>query len=155
TALGVAGLVAVAAHAADDEGVAAGLEVMLGGDVLQGRLDRLRLEFDHLVAALADQVFVLRVAVVVLVDSPLANFNSPQQPGVDQLRESAIDRWPADAQAGGLDIADQLVGIEMLVLGEDVLDQFALLLREALGRGARGEVLAELALGGLRDWNGR
>src|SRR5262245_58396701 len=90
------GLVALATGATDDEGVAAGHEMVLPGYFLDRLLDGRVLELDHLAAFLADHVLVLRVAVLVLVIGPAAQLQTPEQAGLDQLAQRAVDRGPAD-----------------------------------------------------------
>src|SRR5262249_51330856 len=57
-------------------------------------------------------------------------------------------------QAGLAHVVDQLVGVEVVVLAEDVLDHVPLLLGEALRAWAAGEVLPELVFRGLRNGHG-
>src|SRR5207249_1518120 len=108
------------------------------------------LELNHGVAALALQVLVLRVAVVVLVAHPRPDLQAAQEAGVEQLGQGAVDGGPADLEAGLLDVVDELVGVEVVVTAEDVADQVALLSGEALRPGPAGQVLAELVFGTLR-----
>src|SRR5262249_6999481 len=60
--------IALGTNAADHESVADGLKAVLGTDFLDRGFDAVMLEFDHFLAVFADQVLVLRVAVIVLVD---------------------------------------------------------------------------------------
>ena len=83
---GDAGAIAVRADAADDEGVAIRLEMMLPADVVNDRADGFILEFDDFAALLTDQVFMRRVAVVVLVEHARSEFQPAQQTRVHQLR---------------------------------------------------------------------
>src|SRR5262249_54208427 len=78
-----------------------------------------------------------------------------QEARIDELAEVAVDRRAADLEAGLLEGEGKLVGVEMLVLGEDIADQVALLVGEALRPRPGCEVLAELVLGRLSDGDGR
>ena len=108
-------------------------------------------ELDQLVAHLAVQVVVLRVAVVVLVDGPAAERHLPQQAGFDQLVERAVDGRPADllALVSAGEAVDQLVGVEVVVPLEDEVDQRPPLLRDPLA--AALQVLLEPLLRRERD----
>src|SRR5262249_17477724 len=120
---GDARLAALGAGAADDESVAGGLEAVLPAHLAHGGLNGRALELDHLAALGALQVLVLRVAVIVLVAHARADLQPAQQARVHQLRQGAVDRRPADPQAGPLDGVGELVGVEMIVPAEDVLHQ--------------------------------
>src|SRR5262249_45601490 len=71
---GDAGAVAFGADAADEKSMAAALEAVLPGDVLDNGIESRVLELDHFAAALADEVFVLRIAIVVLIKRSRAQF---------------------------------------------------------------------------------
>ena len=60
-----------------------------------------------------------------------------------------------DALAGGLELLDELLGVEVRVLGENMAQKLALLVREALGLRAAGEVFAELAFRRLGNAHSR
>jgi len=121
----------------------------LADEAIQGAV----LKFDHLAAALAVHVLVLRIAVVMLVEHPRAQFQATQQAGVHQLGERSIDGGPADREAGPLHVIDELLGVEVVVLGEDEAYHVALLAGEALGLGPAGKILPELGLGTLRNFD--
>ena len=53
-----------------------------------------------------------------------------------------------------LQVPDQLFRGEMVVLGEDMMHQVALLTRKALGPGPAGEIFPELVFRRLRHLNG-
>src|SRR5688572_16461747 len=88
---------AIVAHARDDQAMAGNAEVVLAGHGVADVLQLLAAEFDELVANLAVQVIVLRVAVIVLVHRPAAERHLPQQSRLDQLVKSPVDGWPADS----------------------------------------------------------
>ena len=98
--LGIAGTVALGANAANHQSVSVRVEAICRTHVVQSLLNRFILEFDHLAAFLAEQVFVLRVAVVVFVDRSEADFDLAEQSGFDQLSEISVDGRPADFQPG-------------------------------------------------------
>ena len=96
------------------------MELVLPAHFAHGRLDGRTLKLDHLAALLAAHVFVLRIAVVVFVEHARPDFQAAQQTGIDEFVQGAIYRCPADAETGALQIVDQLLGIEMMVLAENV-----------------------------------
>ena len=98
-------------------------------------------------------MLVLRVAVVVLVEHARPHLQAAQQAGVHQLGQGAVDRRPADPEAGPLHVVDELVGVEMVVLAEDVAHHVALLFREALRPRTAGQVLPELVFRTLRHFH--
>src|SRR5690349_3010437 len=106
-------------------------EVVFAGDGVAQGLEFVAREFDELVADLAVEVVVLRIAVVVLVDGPAAERHLAEEPGFDQFVERAVDRGPADFffVYTAAEAIDQLVGVEMVVTLEDVVDEGATLLR--------------------------
>src|SRR5947209_7117373 len=146
--------VAVLAESADDEGVAGGLEVVAAADLAEDRLQRRVLELDHLVALVAVEMLVLRVAIVVLVVGARAQLELAEQAGVDELRQRAIDRGSADLEVGPFQLVDELVGVEVAVALENVVDHLALLPGVALRARAAREVLAELVDRTLRYRHG-
>ena len=80
----------------------AALEVVFAANVPNDVGDGAILKLDHLAARLAVEVLVLRVAVVVLVEHARPQFQAAQQAGVHQLGQGAVDRRPADGEAGPL-----------------------------------------------------
>src|SRR5579884_3019883 len=66
-ALGHAGAIAFGASAANDERVAAGIELVLAAHFAHRRFDGGTLKLDHLAALFAVHVLVLRIAVVMFV----------------------------------------------------------------------------------------
>ena len=121
---------AVAADAGDDEAVAGDAEVVFTGDGIAECGELFAREFDELVAHLAVEVVVLRVAVIVLVHSPVAERHLPQEAGFDELIEGTIDCGPANffAVVAGRVGVDQFVGVEMVMPLEDEIDQCTALL---------------------------
>ena len=70
-----------------------------------------------------------------IVHRPRPEFDPPQQPRVHERRQRAVHRPPADALAGALEVVEQLLGVEVLVLGEGVGDEIPLLGVNRCGRG--------------------
>ena len=142
---------AVVADAGDDQAVAGDAEVVLLGYGVADVRQFFAAEFDQLVAHLAVEMVVLRVAVVVLVNGPAAERHLPQQARFDQLVQRAIDRGPADFLVlvlAGVRV-DEFIGIEMVVTLEDEIDQRPPLLRGPLA--AALQILLEPLLRRERD----
>jgi hypothetical protein len=123
--------------------VAGDLETVLLGD---GRADAVQLgavEFDEPVAALAIQVVVAGVAVFVLEDAPRAQREFADQARLDQFAERAIDRRAAEFPFGQkwAEVFEQFVGVEMVMMAEDLLDDQPPLFRQPFA--AAFEELAE------------
>lgn len=144
---------AFAADAEDGETVRDHAEVVLAGDRVAEVGQFFAVEFDQLLAHLAVEMIVLRVAVVVLVYRAAIERHFAQQARFDQFIERAIDSGPTNrtdfwfaVQAG-----DQLVGVEVVVPFEDVVHQHAALLRDPFA--AALEVLFEPLLWRERDLN--
>ena len=135
--------------------MAAELELVLRRHLADGRFDVRMLELDEPLALFAKQVLVLRIAVVVIVIGVGAKFEFAKQSGVNQFREGSIYGGPADIEPGRLQVSNQLFRREMVVLGEDELNQVALLPRESLRPGPAAEILAEFIFRRLRDVNSR
>ena len=109
-------------------------EVVLAGDRVAEVGQLVAVELDQLLAHLAVEVIVLRVAVVVLVDGPAAERHLSQQARFDQLVERAVDGRPTDRAGFRLagEAGHQLVGVEVVVPLEDMVDQDPPLLRDPL-----------------------
>src|SRR5262245_49232996 len=151
------GLVTLGAGATDEQRVAACVEAVFAAHHLERLFQGRTLEFDHLAAGAALEVFVLRVAVIVLVALARPQFQLAQQSGIDQFLEGAVDGGAAGLIAALLQRVDELIGVEVVVLLEDVVDQIALLFGVALRPGAAGQVFAELlfgTLGNAHRWKG-
>ena len=102
----------------------------------------------------AVQVIVLRIPIVVLVDTAAFEFELAQQTGVDKLGKRSINRRAAD-MAGltfGRQSIHQLVGIKMFMVAEDQLQQHLTLLRTS--HAAALKIIAEPLLGSQRNSNG-
>ncbi len=153
--LGRSGPITLLTDTSHDQGVTALLEKVAGTHFPNGILDRLGLEFDHFAAHFANEVFVLRITVIVFVNRAGVDLDATEETGVDQFRQGPIDRGPADAKISPIQVTDQLVDIEMIVLGENKLDEFTLGPSQSLRFRPRRQVLAEFALRRLRDGDGR
>src|SRR4051812_36130818 len=94
-------------------------------------------------------VVVVRVAVIVLVCTPVGEAKFTQQPRLDEQAERAVDGRPTDGVPGIVDFADQFVRIKMLVRAEDMTHENAPRRGQLLP--ADLQELTELGLGSLRD----
>ena len=119
---------AVLARAVNLQHALARGESARGGDLLDQRLDVGAEELERLVAGLADQMEVPRMAVGVLEPEPaLAEIDLARDAGIDHPLQRAVDRGPADALVLTADQIDELVGAEVPFLPqEDVDDEVAL-----------------------------
>src|ERR1051325_3435887 len=106
-------------------------------------------------ALLAVEMIVLRVAVIVLEDGAFAEIDAAQETRVHELVERAIHGRPADAEALHLHLVDQLIGVEVIVLAEDVSHHVALLRGEPLRTRPARQVLAEFFFRRLRYFDRR
>ena len=111
------------------------------------------LEFEQPVALRAVEMVVLGIAVVVLIDGPAVEDELAEQARIDEFAERAIDGRPADVPRvpAGRELLHELVGVEMLVPREDVLDQGQPLLRDA--HAAALQILDEPVAGRERNGN--
>lgn len=121
---------AIAADSRDDKAVARYPKTVFASNRLANRLEFFAMEFNQLIAALAVQMIVLGVAVIVLVNAPTAQAHRPQQAGIHQFVERTVNSRSADSLPVNLSAAEnQLVGIEMVVPLENVIDKLQPLLR--------------------------
>ena len=108
-------------------------EAMLLGEFVAQRLQFFVLKFKELVALGTVKVVVLGIAIVVLIDRAAIEYEFSQQACIDELPERAIHRWAADM--AGLParrkLFHELVSVEMLMAGEDMIDESQSLLRHA------------------------
>src|SRR2546425_9150734 len=111
--------VALPTQAANNKRVSAGLEALLRANLVNDGVEGGILELDHLVALLAVEMLVLRVAVIMLVKSLGAELETAEQAGVHQLGQGAVDGGPADLQVGMLHLVDELIGVEVAMPAED------------------------------------
>ena len=65
--------------------MAAELKLILRRDFANGGLDVRMLEFDQTLALFAEQMFVLRITVIVVVIGVRTEFQFAQQAGIDQF----------------------------------------------------------------------
>jgi hypothetical protein len=138
---------AVVAGASDDQAMAAGAEFVLGRDRVAELLQLLALKLDELVADLAVEVVVLRVAVVPLVDAATLEGHRPQQARLDQLGQRAIDGRAADLPALFFlgQHREHVVCVKVVVVAKDQIDQITPLLRGPLA--AALQILVKPLLG--------
>jgi hypothetical protein len=121
------------ADAADDEPVARDAEAVLLGDFVAQLEQLVVLELEELVALGAVEMVVLGIAVVMLIDAAAVEHELAEEPRIDKLAQRAIDGRPADVPflSARRKLLHELVGIEMLVPREDVIDERQPLLRDA------------------------
>ncbi len=83
------------------------------------------LKLKQLVTSDAVKVIVRWVTVVVFIHTATIEFKASQQTGINELFECSIDSWSANVVrlAFARELVDQLVGIEMLVAAEDLLNE--------------------------------
>ncbi len=68
---------------------------------------------------------MLRISVVVFVDAATFQFKLSQQSGINELNQSAIDRWSTDVPrfASGRQAIHQLIRIKVFVIAENQIQQ--------------------------------
>jgi hypothetical protein len=140
---------------ANDQRVTGKLELILRSHLAKGRFDGWMLKLDHLPALRADEMLVLRVSIIVLKKRACPKVEPPQKTSIHELGQGPIDGGTADIEPSGLQVVDQLIGVEMMMTRKNVLDKFALLVGKPLGARPTGQILAELFFGGLRYVYGR
>lgn len=75
------------------------LELVLCSHLANSGLDSVMLELDQTLAMFANEVFVLRISVIVIVIRIRSQLEFAEQTGVDQFRERPVHGGPADVQA--------------------------------------------------------
>jgi hypothetical protein len=134
---------AVRANPRDEHAVPDHLEVVALGHLVADPLKGLALELDELIADLAVEVVVVGIAVVVLENATAAQRHLLEESCFDELDERAVDGRPTDAalddQLG--QVRHEFVGVEVVVVAENLLDDQPTLVREPLA--ARLKELAE------------
>ena len=123
-------------------------EAMLAANLVNDGHDGSMLELDHLAALLAVKMFVLRIAIIVFIKRPRTNVQAAQHAGVNQFAERAVNRRTADLETLALDRLNKLVGVEVVVLAEDIANQLPLLLGVPLGPMTASQVFPEFVLPG-------
>ena len=99
-------------------------EAVLATDLILQVRELLADELNHLTAFLAIQMFVVRVSVVVLISGARTKLKRSQQARLHQQWQDSIHGRPADAQILLPQLRHKLVCFEMIVLFENVLDNF-------------------------------
>src|SRR4051812_35050824 len=122
-------------------------EFFAGADLELALLQLRIVELDHGTAGGADEMIVMRVAADVLVVVViLAEVDAANHPGLHQQFERAVDGGPRDLEGLLLHLEEQLIGLEVVVRGEDLAHQRRTLFSELQSLGSQ-EVLkaADLA----------
>ena len=90
-----------------------------------------------------------------LVSGSVGKPKFPQEPGLDEQAQGAINRRPSHATARPVQFGDQFIGVEVLVRVEDMANQDAPLLGELFT--ANFKKLAKFVFGGCRhlEWSER
>src|SRR5436309_8915441 len=115
---------AAVAQAGDLQRVARRDEAVGAADLPLQRRDPQADELHHPAAAGAHQVVVLLAEVHVLVEeTPAAQPLLARQAALHQQVEVTVDGRPGDLQAAGLHRRQQLFGVDVPMLGEDLLEQ--------------------------------
>lgn len=82
-------------------------------------------ELDDTIADRTVQMVVRRIAVVVLIRRAVGQTELTQESGLDKQPERSVDRGTADRMSRIMHVADELVGVEMLVRVKDLAHQNA------------------------------
>jgi len=128
----------------------AALKLMLLADLLENMPQSRCLKLDFLIALLADKVLMLRVAVIVFVEHARPEIESAQQARVHQLAERAVNGRPFRLEPSPFHVIDELIGVEVVVLAEDIANHIALLVSVALRARPAGKIFAKLVFRALR-----
>src|SRR5258706_8010376 len=128
---GSSGLLAVAAETANLVAVGDRPEPRPGADVVLEPLDLRFEEFDDFPARDADEVVVMLPGVEALVAVSLfADTDAADHAGADQELEAPVDRRARDLLPAFLQAKQELVGFEVLVALENLLEEVAAFRRE-------------------------
>jgi hypothetical protein len=128
------------ADAEDLKVVKGGSELLLLADLALPLLEQLVVELDHAAAGGADQMVVVRVpADVLVVIVVLAEVDAADHARLHEQLERAVDRGARDLDALLFHLEEQLVGLEVVVDGEDLAHE-----RAALGRELQSLLLQEV-----------
>lgn len=144
---------AVVAYTLDDQAMSADSKSMLAGDGVSQLQQLIALEFDQLVTFRAIEMIMLWIAIIMFVHATAIEFKFAKKARFDKLVKRTIDGWATDvivlSFAGQL--VDQLIGIKMFMMLEDLFDQIATLV--CIAQAATLQVLFEALLGGQRDFD--
>src|SRR5262245_28491123 len=99
----------------DQEPVAGGAKPVLQADRVAQPEDLIIAELDDPVAARAVEMIVGGITVVMLERTAIGQAELAEQPGLDEQPERPIDGRAADLVPSVMEVADQLVGVEVLV----------------------------------------
>jgi hypothetical protein len=104
--------------------VARDLKLLLLGNRRADAVKLRAVKLDEPIAVLAVKVVVVWIAVFVFENAACAQREFANQPGFDQLAERSIDRRTAELprRQQWSQMVKQLVGIEMVVMAENLLD---------------------------------
>ena len=130
-----------AADAVNDHFMALDAESVFGSHFVADRDQLFALKLNQLPTTRAVEVIVLWIAVVVVVDRAAVKLKTIEQARVDTLAECSVHRRGADVVgfASARKPFDQFLGVEMIVLAEDLANQELALI--GLPEAARLQVL--------------
>ena len=120
---------------------------MGSADGVADRADLVVAKFDNPIANGAMHVIVSRIAVVMLVGGAIGQAELAKQASLNEQSQGAIDGRPTDRMTRIMHVADQFVGIEVLVGIEDLAHQDAPGLGQLLATDL--QKLPKFRLGGL------
>jgi len=121
---------ALRADALHDEAMAGDTKPVFSGYRVANFRQFIAAKFDQVVAALAVEMIVLGVAIVMLIDAPTLQAHLAEQAGLGQLIECAIDGCPTNILSIGYSAKffKKIFGIKMFMMTEDLFDDHASLL---------------------------
>ena len=111
-----------AADAVDDELAMVGLEAMLLTDLVLKAIEIVAHEFRHAATFVAVEVLVLGIAVTMLERTAATKAEFAKKASLDKQRERSINGGAADPHSPIAHALKELVGLEMIVPLENVLD---------------------------------
>jgi hypothetical protein len=140
--------------AIDLKAMAFDAETVFRGHVAQNLIELWRVKLDQLAGPPADEMVVLGIAVVVFVEvASVGSGDLAQQPGVFQRRDCSIHGRAAHPATVALrQPENELIDIEMLVIGEDFFDDRPSFRGQSLRLGR--QILPEFFDGTDRDLDG-
>lgn len=115
----------IAADALDDHTVPGHAKSFLGSHVITNGDERVTLKLNQFSTLRAVQMIVLRVAVIQFVDRTAIELKTLQQSCINEFSQGPVNRGGADVilfPSTGQTV-DQLIGVEVIVLLKDRLDQ--------------------------------
>ena len=118
-------LAAGVADSRDDQPMAGDMEVVFLGHSITQFDQFVTLELNQLLATLAIEVIVLWVAIIMFINGSARQLKLAQQSGIHEFVECTVDGGPADVVRLALarEFINEPIGVEVIMLAEDVIDQ--------------------------------